>query len=60
MAVTGRIIVKFIVNQLKRLTLQVYVIDPVKITYLVIIKTSSKEQRIIWLKKVAQLGSQQK
>lgn len=44
------------VNQLKKSTLEFCGIKPVKVTYLGIIRTSSKEQREIWLKKVRSLG----
>lgn len=44
------------VNQLKKSTLEFCGIKPVKVTYLGIIRTSSKEQREIWLKKGRSLG----
>lgn len=48
------------VNQLKKSTLEFCGIQPVKVTYIGIIKTSDEKQRQKWLEKVRKLGQQQK
>lgn len=45
------------VNQLKKSTLEFCGISPVKVTYMGIIKTSTPEKRVAWLKKVYKMGS---
>lgn len=47
------------VNQLKRSVLQFCGIEPVKVTYIGIIKTSDEHQRKIWLDKVRSAGRKQ-
>jgi len=47
------------VNQLKKSTLQFCGINPVKTTYIGIIKTSNADQREKWLNKIKQLGQKQ-
>jgi len=48
------------VNQLKKSVLQFCGINPVKVSYIAIIKTSDEKQRKIWLQKVKTLGIKQK
>ncbi|WP_336685925.1 NAD(P)H-dependent oxidoreductase [Chryseobacterium bernardetii] len=48
------------VNQLKKSILEFCGINPVKVTYLGIVRTSTEEQRKIWLKKVRVLGQKLK
>lgn len=48
------------VNQLKKSVLQFCGINPVKVSYIAIIKTSDEKQRKIWLQKVKVLGIKQK
>lgn len=48
------------VNQLKKSILEFCGIKPVKVTYLGIVRTSTEEQRKIWLKKVRVLGQKLK
>lgn len=48
------------VNQLKKSILGFCGIKPVKVTYLGIVRTSTEEQRKIWLKKVRVLGQKLK
>lgn len=48
------------VNQLKKSTLQFCGINPVKVTYIGIVKTAGEIQRNKWLKEVYKLGKKQK
>jgi NAD(P)H dehydrogenase (quinone) len=48
------------INQLKKSTLEFCGISPVKVTFIGIVKTSTDEVRIKWLKKVSWLGEKQK
>jgi len=48
------------VNQLKKSVLQFCGINPIKVSYIAIIKTSDEKQRKIWLQKVKGLGIKQK
>jgi len=47
-------------NQLKKSVLQFCGINPVKVSYIAIIKTSDEKQRKIWLQKVKMFGVKQK
>lgn len=48
------------VNQLKKSTLEFCGVQPVKVTYVGIIKTSDEKQRMQWLTKIKGLGQKQK
>jgi NAD(P)H dehydrogenase (quinone) len=48
------------INQLKKSTLEFCGINPVKVTCLGIIKTAKHEQRQKWIRKIYNLGMQQK
>jgi len=48
------------VNQLKKSTLVFCGVEPVKVTYVGIIKTSDEKQRTQWLTKIKELGQKQK
>ncbi|KFF11073.1 NAD(P)H-dependent oxidoreductase [Chryseobacterium soli] len=48
------------INQLKKSTLVFCGVEPVKVTYVGIIKTSDEEQRTRWLTKIKGLGQKQK
>ncbi|MEY8759486.1 NAD(P)H-dependent oxidoreductase [Chryseobacterium tongliaoense] len=48
------------INQLKKSTLEFCGVQPVKVTYIGIIKTSDEAQRSKWLKKAEQLGQKHK
>ncbi|MFP3597249.1 NAD(P)H-dependent oxidoreductase [Chryseobacterium sp. SIMBA_029] len=48
------------VNQLKKSTLVFCGVEPVKVTYVGIIKTSDEKQRMQWLTKIKGLGQKQK
>lgn len=48
------------INQLKKATLEFCGINPVKVTYIGIVKSSSPELRKKWLDKVKELGAKQK
>lgn len=48
------------VNQLKKSTLQFCGINPVKVTYIGIVKTSDERTRAKWLKKIKVLGKKNK
>lgn len=48
------------VNQLKKSTLEFCGVQPVKVTYVGIIKTSDEKQRMQWLTKIKRWGQKQK
>lgn len=48
------------VNQLKKSTLEFCGVQPVKVTYVGIIRNSAEKQRVLWLQKIRELGRRQK